>query len=250
MTTNLRGIRLDDPIAALGRPFVLVEDRSATGRPALLYADPVEIVRCEEADEVGAAFARIEAGLARGLHAAGFLAYELGYVFEPKLRPLTPSRQDLPLMWFGLFGQARPIDAAALDAAFARLGAPAPIGSPLAAFDRAEHKAKVVRALEYLVAGDAYQINLTDTLRFRYDGDPLALYGALRADQPVAHGVIVALDEATIVSVSPELFLEVANGRATTRPMKGTAARGADIASPTAPLSRPCAQIRNNWPKT
>ncbi len=231
MAFNFRGRQPDNLIAALSRPFVLVEDRAGGRRPALLYADPVEIVRCDQADGVESAFAQIEAALARGLHAAGFLAYELGYVFEPKLRPLTPCSQDLPLMWFGLFAQARPIDAALLDASFARLGPPPPIGTPLVGFDRAAHKTKVLRALEYLFAGDAYQINLTQTLRFAYDGDPLALYGALRADQPVAHGAIVALDEATIVSVSPELFLDVADGRATTRPMKGTAPRGADIES-------------------
>jgi para-aminobenzoate synthetase/4-amino-4-deoxychorismate lyase len=194
----------------------------------LLFADPVEIVRCDEANEVEPAFARIETALADGLHAARFLAYELC------LRAQAPAvgavAGELTLMWFGLFAQAQPVDATALDAAFVRLGAPAPIGSPLAGFNRAAHKAKVVRVLERLFAG-AYQINLTDTLRFRYDGDPLALYGALRADQPVAHGAIVALEEATILSVSPELFVEVAIGRATTRPMKGTAPRGADIES-------------------
>jgi para-aminobenzoate synthetase/4-amino-4-deoxychorismate lyase len=38
----------------------------------------------------------------------------------------------------------------------------------------------------------------------------------------------VALDERVVLSVSPELFVEVAGGQATTRPMKGTAARAAD----------------------
>ena len=231
MAPDFRQRRPDDLIADLKRPFVLVEDRSVGEAPGLLYADPTAIVRCDEASEIEPAFAKIEAALAGGLHAAGFLAYELGYVFEPKLRPLAPPLRDFPLMWFGLFARAQPVDAATLDTAFARLGAPPPIGSPLAAFDRAKHKAKIATILERLSAGDAYQINLTETLRFRYDGDPLALYGALRVNQPVAHGAVVALDGATIVSVSPELFLEVANGRATTRPMKGTAQRGADVES-------------------
>lgn len=231
MTPDFRRRQPDNLFATLRRPFVLVEDRSSGTRPALLYADPVEIVSCNEPNGIESAFTQIEAGLARGLHAAGFLAYELGYVFEPKLRPLTPSSRELPLIWFGLFAQARPIDAAVLDASFARLGPPSPIGAPLAGFDRAAHKTKILRALEYLFAGDAYQINLTHTLKFGYDGDPLALYGALRVAQPVAHGAIVALDEATLVSVSPELFLDVVDGHATTRPMKGTAPRGADLES-------------------
>jgi para-aminobenzoate synthetase / 4-amino-4-deoxychorismate lyase len=228
MAPDFRQRPSDDRIAGLKRPFVLVEDRSVGGGSALLYADPISVVRCDQASEVEPAFARIEAALAAGLHAAGFLAYELGYVFEPKLRPLTPPLRDLPLLWFGLFAQVQPVDASTLDGAFARLGPPPPIGSPSAGFDRARHKAKIATVLQRLLAGDAYQINLTETLRFGYDGDPLALYGALRVSQPVAHGAVVALDEATILSVSPELFLDVANGRATTRPMKGTAPRGAD----------------------
>src|SRR6266496_3130770 len=43
-----------------------------------------------------------------------------------------------------------------------------------------------------IAAGDAYQVNLTFPIRFRHDGDPLALYAALRTRQPVAHGGVVA----------------------------------------------------------
>lgn len=65
-------------------------------------------------------------------------------------------------------------------------------------------------------------------MRFRYAGDPLALYGALRAGQPVAHGGVVALGDRTVLSVSPERFVQVCGDEAMTRPMKGTGARGLD----------------------
>ena len=51
-----------------------------------------------------------------------------------------------------------------------------------------------------------------------------ALYAALRARQPVAHGGVAALGDGVVLSVSPELWVEVEGGRATTRPMKGTSA--------------------------
>ncbi len=89
------------------------------------------------------------------------------------------------------------------------------------------HAEKVARIHDHLDRGDVYQVNLTVPIDFRLDGDPLALYAALRAAQPVAHGGVVALPEATILSVSPELFVEIADGRLTTRPMKGTTPRGA-----------------------
>lgn len=215
--------------AALGPPFVLLEDRSGGGK-ALLFAGPAEIVEAAEPSGIAGAFARIEAGLARGLHAAGFLSYELGYAFEPRLAGLLPARRSLPLLWFGLFEAPRSIAPAALDRDFAAL-CPPPLRDLAFGLDETDHAAAVQRVLDYLHAGDAYQVNLTFPIRFRYLGDPLALYGALRASQPVAHGGMVVTGKASILSVSPELFVATAAGRAVTRPMKGTAARGVDAAA-------------------
>lgn len=213
-------------IAGLRAPFVLLEDRSGAGQ-ALLFADPVEIVEASAASEIAGAFTRIEAALARGLHAAGFLSYELGYAFEPRLAALLPSGRALPLLWFGLFEAPRSIASEALDRRFAALCPPL-LEALTFGLDETGHALAVQRVLDYLHAGDAYQVNLTFPIRFRYPGDPLALYGALRASQPVAHGGMVATGSATMLSVSPELFVETAGGRAVTRPMKGTAARGVD----------------------
>ncbi len=216
----------DCGIAALRAPFVLLEDRGGAGQ-TLLFADPVETVETAEPAEIAGAFTRIEAGLARGLHAAGFLSYELGYAFEPRLAGLLPAQRCLPLLWFGLFEAPRRIEPVALDRDFAAR-CPPPLEDLAFGLDETDHAAAMQRVLDYLHAGDAYQVNLTFPIRFRYRGDPLALYGALRASQPVAHGGIIATGEANILSVSPELFIETAGGRAVTRPMKGTAARGAD----------------------
>ncbi|RXT54782.1 aminodeoxychorismate synthase, component I [Bosea sp. Tri-44] len=220
------GAEADCGIAGLRPPFVLLENRTGAGQ-AQLFADPVEIVQATEPSGIADAFARIEAGLARGLYAAGFFSYELGYAFEPRLAGLLPRERALPLLWFGLFEAPRSIAPAALDQGFAGL-CPPPLEELTFGLDESGHAAAVQRVLDYLHAGDAYQVNLTFPIRFRYQGDPLALYGALRASQPVAHGGVVATGEASILSVSPELFIETSGGRAITRPMKGTAARGVD----------------------
>jgi para-aminobenzoate synthetase/4-amino-4-deoxychorismate lyase len=212
----------------LAAPFVLLEDRTAAGIRARLYRHPVEIVSCDAPEGVEAAFRQIESGLARGLHTAGLFTYELGYVLEPRLASLIPEGRDVPLLWFGLFEQVEWLDAQGLDAVFADLGPPPPITGLSAGHDRATHTDKVRRILELIEAGDVYQANLTFPMRFHYAGEPLALYGALRARQPVAHGGLVALGDRTILSVSPELFVEVRGDQAMTRPMKGTAARGPD----------------------
>ncbi len=212
----------------MSAPFVLLEDRLRAGAFARLYVNPVAIVRCDTPEEIDDAFARIEAGVADGLHAAGFLSYELGHALEPRLASRLRADRDMPLLWFGLFAPPRRIAADALDRAFAERGPPPPITGLTPTHDRATHLGKVRKILQLIRAGDVYQVNLTFPLRFRHAGDPLALYGALRSRQPVAHGGVVAFGDATLLSVSPELFVEVAEGQATTRPMKGTAPRCGD----------------------
>ena len=92
----------------LSEAFVLLDNsagRDVSGKStrSLFFRDPAEIVVAERPDEVAAALQRIEAGLAQGLHAAGFFSYELGYVLEPKLASLMPEARKVPLLWMGLY---------------------------------------------------------------------------------------------------------------------------------------------------
>jgi para-aminobenzoate synthetase/4-amino-4-deoxychorismate lyase len=208
-------------------PFVLWDDNRLPGAGSLLFADAVEIVRCEDPAGVETALARIGAAAERGLHAAGFLAYELGYALEPKLMPLMPAERDGPLIWMGLFREPTRLTRAE-TAAFLDRHAQAShrIENIRPSWDRETYGTAFRRVREYIAAGDVYQINLTFKLRFDFAGDPLALYSELRQKQHVAYGAVLAMGEETILSLSPELFVKVEDGRVIGKPMKGTAARG------------------------
>ena len=84
-------------------PYVLLDDSLTPGGRSLLYTEPEQVVVAHAPADVEAALDAIEAGLARGLHAAGFFSYELGYCLEPKLNALLPSTRNVPLLWIGLF---------------------------------------------------------------------------------------------------------------------------------------------------
>ena len=215
----------------LAPPFVLLEDRLTPGACARLYRSPVEIVRCHAPEAVEAALATVERGLGRGLHAAGALAYELGHMLEARLTPRLAPHRSTPLVDLGLFEPPLSIGAEELDTLFASLGPPAPIRDLRPDHDRAAHVFKVECVLAAIAAGECYQANLTFPIRFRYDDDPLRLYAALRVRQPTAHAALVALGDGWILSASPELFLRVRDGRAQSRPMKGTVARRGDPAA-------------------
>lgn len=213
--------------SALKPPYVLLEDRVGL-RGGRIYAHPIEVVRCDEPAGVDAALERLQAALDAGLHAAGFLAYEAGHMLEPRLGGLEAGPRPEPLLWFGLFEGFKTVTARALDDFFGEMPPPQPLTEVRAAHSREQHVAKVDAVKALIASGDVYQVNLTFPISFKCDSDPLALYAAMRARQPVAHGGVVALGDSTVVSVSPELFVSVRDGKAETRPMKGTAARGAD----------------------
>ena len=212
-------------------PFVLLEDRVSIDGAGRLFTHPVEVVRCDDLAAVRAGLDRVQSGLDLGLHAAGFLAYEAWPALERASRVPPHFAPAGPLLWFGLFAGFEAIAGRDLDGLFGDLAPPPPIHDVQLGHSREQHIAKVEAVKTLIEAGDAYQVNLTFPIRFHCAGDPLALYAALRARQPVAHGGVVALGESTVLSVSPELFVSVEGGHVVTRPMKGTAARGADAAA-------------------
>src|SRR3989339_1490460 len=76
-----------------------------------LYASPLEVLECHHAADVPDTLAKIDHALASGHHVAGYLAYELGYLLEPKLASLLPDTQPGPLIWMGIFASAQDLDA-------------------------------------------------------------------------------------------------------------------------------------------
>ncbi len=211
--------------------MILVE-HGPEGRPAAFGAAR-DWITCWQVADVPAALARAEAARGAGAWVAGYVAYEAGYAFEPRLGGPLPEDAPGPLLALGLFDgpqDAAPVLAQAeAESASSRMAAPEPMVAR-AAYDRA-----MGRVLGYIAAGDCYQINLTFPMQSRLvSGTPLGLYGALRRTGAVGHGAYVDGGQAgapVVVSRSPELFFAVdAGGQIVTRPMKGTRPRGRDAA--------------------
>jgi para-aminobenzoate synthetase component 1 len=87
---------------------------------------------------------------------------------------------------------------------------------------------RVERAIEYIAAGDIYQVNLAHRIAFQHLGDPLAHYARLRAANPAPYGALLRWPGAGVASISPEMFLSVRGRDVRTRPIKGTATRTGD----------------------
>ncbi len=91
---------------------------------------------------------------------------------------------------------------------------------------KARYLDMVQRAKAYIVAGDIYQVNLSQRLEGEWQGDPWTLYRRLREVSPVAYAAYLGLPEGAVLSASPERFLRLDGGSIDTRPIKGTRPRG------------------------
>jgi para-aminobenzoate synthetase component 1 len=102
------------------------------------------------------------------------------------------------------------------------------LGAPRWSTGDDEYRRRVARVLDYLSAGDCYQVNLSHRLHATLgEWDALPLYLRLRALAPAPLGAYVATVAATLLCNSPESFLRVRPGSLETRPIKGTRRRGA-----------------------
>jgi para-aminobenzoate synthetase component 1 len=218
-------------------------------------ADPARVVRSRSANDPGvlveleeswrearAAWASGAPGVPIGV---GWLSYDLGRPIHG-LPPLARHSgwPDLEFhfhdaVWARDAGGAATIyarDATAAARLAARLARPRAarrpaLGPLVPEHDDAVYLDGVRRILDYLAAGDAYQVNLSRRLSASCGpGEAVQLAAALAVGAPAPHGAFIAAADGggALVGNSPERFLAVdPDGRVETRPIKGTAPRGA-----------------------
>ena len=91
-----------------------------------------------------------------------------------------------------------------------------------------EYLQAIGAAQELIRAGESYEVCLTTQLRVSARVDDLGVYVRLRADQPTSTSGFIRTKELSVLSSSPETFVEVdERRRISTRPIKGTRPRGA-----------------------
>ena len=170
----------------------------------------------------------------------GHLSYNLGWWFE-KL-PFNPTKIDIgwPLCIFtwhervlahdGETGrnylctaspphQGSPIDFSRVRFPFGvRRRHPNPSGE--------QFKSEVARALQYIAAGDVFQVNLAQRFELPMKQRPQEVYQHLGRRFPAGFAALLNYGDYALISNSPELFLRVdADRKVTTRPIKGTRPR-------------------------
>ena len=218
---------------------------------SMLFLDPVRILSASQLDEIPELFREIDQALIAGLHVAGYLSYECGYYFERFDNiDLEINLEDraLPLAWFGVYrkpivfhhetgameqASELPMAAASVTPAPARLAERVELN-----LSEQDYRACLDHIQQYIKAGDTYQVNFTDSVSLPVTAPPEAAFASLVEQQPVSYGALLNVAGRHILSLSPELFFRIEDGKITTRPMKGTMPRGLDVAEDAAAALR------------
>jgi para-aminobenzoate synthetase / 4-amino-4-deoxychorismate lyase len=203
------------------------DDLVAGAERAFRLAEPVGVIEARRPSEVVGAIDAAGSAAARGLWAAGFVAYEAAPGLDPELSVHVRAADDpfaeLPLAWFALF--ERKEDLPRLEPG--RVDPSGSAGSPWRpSVDRATYDAAVERIRELIAAGHTYQVNHTIRLRAMIRGDERGFYRDLCLAQRGGYAAFLDLGRFRVLSASPELFFRIDGERITTKPMKGTAPRG------------------------
>jgi anthranilate synthase component 1 len=127
---------------------------------------------------------------------------------------------------------------ALLDRAVERLRGPVPVPPGLgmlrprplevtSTMPREQYEAAVAKAQEYIKAGDAFQVVLSQRLQTSVRSRPLDIYRVLRTVNPSPYMFYISFGDLKIIGSSPEMLVRVEDGIAQTRPIAGTRPRGA-----------------------
>ena len=180
----------------------------------------------------------------------GYFSYDLGRRFE-RLPAFAEDAEKMPEMAVGIYdwavvvdhldkrswlvAQGRRADTKArwteLVARFSaepveRARVPFRITAPLASnLARERYATAFRRVLDYIHAGDCYQINLAQRFAAPAAGDPWLAYQALRVINPAPYAAYLNTPHGQILSASPERFLKLERGSVETKPIKGTRPR-------------------------
>ena len=195
------------------------------------FSKPLAILRAYDYAGLQKAFEKIE-NYSKKYYIAGYLSYEAGYYFEKDIfKPEEKSKE--PLLEFFVYKNVSCFDhlTGKITGKFPLLrgrivNLSCSVKNIKADVSRAEYHENIEKIKKYIQSGDTYQVNYTSRIKFDFSGDSCSFYETLKKKQSASYSAYLNLGRRKILSLSPELFLNVNGATVFSKPMKGTIRRG------------------------
>ncbi|MCP3933162.1 MAG: aminodeoxychorismate synthase, component I, partial [Bacteroidetes bacterium] len=199
----------------------------------MLFLNPIERLQYHDGDDVKRFLKEIQVYQERGYYVAGWIGYEFGCLLENSLEHQLCREEDRGALLadFGIFASPHIFDHTTGEHDFPFTEKQfIPNGYKLEglcpSLDREEYLKAISKILEYISAGDTYQVNYTLKLLFDFIGSPELFYRDLRRNQSVSYGAYIRWGNERVLPPSPELLFRKNGQKIMVRPMKGTLQRG------------------------
>ncbi len=118
-------------------------------------------------------------------------------------------------------------DLLARPATLPGLGAGGSMSAVRSNMTRGRYKEAIERCLEYIRAGDIFQVVFAQRFQLEFGGDPFDIYRVLRTVNPSPYMFHIEQAGLQILGASPEILVRVQDGTLEVRPIAGTRSRGA-----------------------
>ena len=207
--------------------FPVLPTLTPSERMRHVFTDPRAVHVATKIDEVVSVLEAVSRASAAGNWCVGFVAHEAAGAFDSALA--TQVSDGGPLAWFAEFAAPSSITRSPNMQAASMSpngGVNYCVGEWHSDIDHIQFREKVESIRADIRDGRFYQVNFTTRLHADFSGDARAFYGALQLAQPNGYHAFIDIGGAQLLSVSPELFFTLNDGKVTTQPMKGTAPRG------------------------
>ena len=153
--------------------------------------------------------------------AVGFLSYDAKNIFFPNIN-FQPLKSDSPILWFGKPAVIKIVNKdELLNFNKNKLN----LKKTKSINDSNHYHSKINQIKNYLREGDVYQINYTQPMEYRLDGEAFDLYLMLLKNADPKFGAYLNIDSLKFITMSPEKFFTRENNDISSSPIKGTRKR-------------------------
>ncbi|MDP3147531.1 MAG: aminodeoxychorismate synthase component I [Ignavibacteria bacterium] len=167
------------------------------------------------------------------LFAYTLLPYELGLLFEKKLRKILTKKDERTILENAIIVTFNKKNAKRIKTSNINFSGMEKANFNVSNFKLNESRKSFSNKIEdikmQIAEGETYQVNLTSSATFNFNESVEGLFYNLLLKQSAEYSAFINLPDKTILSFSPELFYKLEGKSVTAKPMKGTAFRGINL---------------------